>query len=324
MHLSPESSSEVLRRFPPAHARKLGERVLIRPCVEVEKERTPLRVLAYACDGLSQSLLVALGERLWTEASPIHPGGVGYPVLPISLANVPEPSEDAPPAPAAGGAGDVADDASAAAAPIQEAQAAAAAAEDEDEDEDEAETFVTPAWDQAESVWRRLEAAGVLELERDDEALPTRASLVGGGSTWLGALPGSAEGSPPVEVIIFGSVPSDVPGGAWELEASTAAPECGFCRFMKMGPCGVEFVAWEKCIEKARDTKEDFVDLCGKQTMDLKLCTDRHPEYYGVLGGADDDEEGPAPEAPPEPPAAGTAPAPPLEGSTQAAATPSA
>ena len=35
-----------------------------------------------------------------------------------------------------------------------------------------------------------------------------------------------------------------VPGGL-RLAATSAKPECGFCRFMKNGPCGKEFEAWE-------------------------------------------------------------------------------
>ena len=38
-------------------------------------------------------------------------------------------------------------------------------------------------------------------------------------------------------------------------------------------------------------TKMDFVEACGKQTIELKRCTDKHPEYYGMLSGADDDDD---------------------------------
>jgi len=179
---------------------------------------------------------------------------MGYPIVPISLAPEPEPE----PAPALG--------------------------DEAEEEEREDETFVTPAWEQAERLWRRLEASGLLEIERDEEALPVRARLISGGNSWRGRLPQSGDEMWPVEVVVFDSEP-------WTLLAQTAAPECGFCRFMKMGPCGAEFAAWEKCIEAARDTKADFVDLCGAQTMTLKQCTDKHPEYYGMLAGDADDEE---------------------------------
>jgi len=91
------------------------------------------------------------------------------------------------------------------------------------------------------------------------------------------------------------------PGGL-RLTASSAKPECGFCRFMKNGPCGKEFEAWEACIDRAREKDTDFVELCGASTMALKECTDKHPEYYGELGGGDEnDADKPPPDAPPPP-----------------------
>ncbi|KAL3914288.1 MAG: hypothetical protein SGPRY_007675, partial [Prymnesium sp.] len=48
-------------------------------------------------------------------------------------------------------------------------------------------------------------------------------------------------------------------------------PECGFCRFMRAGPCGDVFTKWENCIDRARDTNADFVELCGAETMELKV-----------------------------------------------------
>ena len=29
-------------------------------------------------------------------------------------------------------------------------------------------------------------------------------------------------------------------------------PECGFCLFMRAGPCGEEFKAWEKCLDNCK------------------------------------------------------------------------
>ena len=83
------------------------------------------------------------------------------------------------------------------------------------------------------------------------------------------------------------------PGGL-TLPARSVLPECGFCRFMKAGPCGQEFEAWEKCIDQARDKEKDFVEMCGPQTLVLKGCTDKHPEYYGELSGGGDEPEGAA------------------------------
>jgi len=81
----------------------------------------------------------------------------------------------------------------------------------------------------------------------------------------------------------------DPPEGV-ELSARTSVPECGFCRFMRAGPCGDVFTKWEKCIDRARDSNADFVDLCGAETLALKKCTDKHPEYYGELSGGGDEE----------------------------------
>ena len=242
---------ELLKQFPPAHPRVLGERVWLRPCVIGAREDLPLRALAYAEDSYSQSLLVSLDERTLSTASDAE-GGQGYPVVPLSLADEP------PPAPKG----------------------------DEDEGPSVAE--------QVEDVWRLLETAGVLEVERDADALPTSVSLIGGGVEWRGEL-STPTGPRMVRVVT-------VKGLA--LPARAVEPECGFCRFMKAGPCGEEFVAWEACIDQARDQEKDFVDLCGKQTLLLKACTDKHPEYYGELsgGGGDEKSDEAAAEPPAEPP----------------------
>lgn len=59
--------------------------------------------------------------------------------------------------------------------------------------------------------------------------------------------------------------------------------ECGFCLFMRAGPCGEAFTAWEKCLEKCKKDGTDFVDNCGPETLRLRDCVDAHPEYYSVL-----------------------------------------
>ena len=65
---------------------------------------------------------------------------------------------------------------------------------------------------------------------------------------------------------------------------------------MKDGPCGDAFTAWEACVDAAKSENADFVEKCGKATLALKACTDKHPEYYGMLGDDDDGED----EAPPK------------------------
>ena len=39
---------------------------------------------------------------------------------------------------------------------------------------------------------------------------------------------------------------------AWTVLASAVVPECGFCRFMKAGPCGAEFKAPTACVPLPR------------------------------------------------------------------------
>ena len=53
-----------------------------------------------------------------------------------------------------------------------------------------------------------------------------------------------------------------------DLEQCQDAPECGFCKFMKAGPCGKEFTAWEACIDQVRPLQSLFVS----QPLTLSLC----------------------------------------------------
>jgi len=262
--LQRESTSAVLQRFTPLHGRVVCERVLVQACIEEEIGDIPLKVLAYARDGVSQSLLVAFEKPLWpTDRVPAS--GMGYPVVPISL------REPEPPAPTG-------------AAPSEAGAEAAGGSSDGGAAGEEAEEEEGPTpWEMTEGLWRRLEASGVLQIERDDQSLPCEVSLTDGGSKWSGPLPRQDDLA---EVHVFSGA------DAWTVLAEAVVPECGFCRFMKAGPCGAEFSAWEDCIERARATDADFVELCGPQTLKLKACTDRHPEYYGMLGGDDGGDEG--------------------------------
>lgn len=56
--------------------------------------------------------------------------------------------------------------------------------------------------------------------------------------------------------------------------------ECGFCLFMKGGPCRDEFVAWEDCVEAAERNKESIVDACFEVTGLLRKCMEAHVDYY--------------------------------------------
>ncbi|KAL7685835.1 hypothetical protein Plhal304r1_c029g0095371 [Plasmopara halstedii] len=59
--------------------------------------------------------------------------------------------------------------------------------------------------------------------------------------------------------------------------------ECGFCKFMKAGPCGKEFIAWETCLDDCKKSGDDFIEKCGPQTLALRDCVEANPEYYHVL-----------------------------------------
>ena len=92
--LLPESTTDVLDFFKAEYARIVADRVLVRPCMTEEIEPCPLRPLAYVRDGSTQSLLIVPSVPLWVgEADISSSGRVGYPVLPISIA---EEQDDAP------------------------------------------------------------------------------------------------------------------------------------------------------------------------------------------------------------------------------------
>lgn len=59
--------------------------------------------------------------------------------------------------------------------------------------------------------------------------------------------------------------------------------ECGFCLFMKAGPCGKKFSHWEDCVEKAETTGDNIVEKCWQMTRLLKQCMEVNPEYYGPV-----------------------------------------
>ncbi|KAH7388390.1 hypothetical protein KP509_16G073700 [Ceratopteris richardii] len=58
------------------------------------------------------------------------------------------------------------------------------------------------------------------------------------------------------------------------------AGECGFCLFMKSGPCRDSFIKWEECVEQAEKDKEDIVEKCHKVTFFLKECMEKNSDYY--------------------------------------------
>jgi len=71
--------------------------------------------------------------------------------------------------------------------------------------------------------------------------------------------------------------------------------DCGFCTYMRAGPCGEVFTAWEKCVEDHRSRDEDFAKGCVPATRALTECMSEHKDYYELP-----DQEAPAADAAPE------------------------
>ena len=56
--------------------------------------------------------------------------------------------------------------------------------------------------------------------------------------------------------------------------------DCGFCTYMRAGPCGEVFTAWEACVEDHRNRNEDFAKGCVPATRALTECMSEHKDYY--------------------------------------------
>ena len=98
---------------------------------------------------------------------------------------------------------------------------------------------------------------------------------------------------------------TDAPEAPAEATDKTPAPEakqgdgeedCGFCTYMRAGPCGEVFTAWEKCVEDHRSRDEDFAKGCVPATRALTECMSEHKDYYEL---PDQEEPAPAPETAP-------------------------
>ncbi|KAL3675704.1 hypothetical protein R1sor_025652 [Riccia sorocarpa] len=59
--------------------------------------------------------------------------------------------------------------------------------------------------------------------------------------------------------------------------------ECGFCLFMKGGPCGERFSIWQNCVDKAEKAGEDIVEKCAQTTSLLKVCMEMNLDYYSPV-----------------------------------------
>jgi hypothetical protein len=88
------------------------------------------------------------------------------------------------------------------------------------------------------------------------------------------------------------------PEAAATSDAAEAKEEedCGFCTYMRAGPCGEVFTAWEKCVEDHRSRDEDFAKGCVPATRALTECMSEHKDYYEL---PDQEEPAPAPETAP-------------------------
>ena len=85
------------------------------------------------------------------------------------------------------------------------------------------------------------------------------------------------------------------PEAAATSDAAEAKEEedCGFCTYMRAGPCGEVFTAWEKCVEDHRSRDEDFAKGCVPATRALTECMSEHKDYYELP-----DQDAPAADAP--------------------------
>mmetsp|Transcript_10964 Transcript_10964/g.22849 ORF Transcript_10964/g.22849 Transcript_10964/m.22849 type:complete len:144 (-) Transcript_10964:848-1279(-) len=94
--------------------------------------------------------------------------------------------------------------------------------------------------------------------------------------------------TPPPDSRVEGEPEKASDGGPGEISGAVSEEEmedetCGFCKFMKAGPCGTVFKSWELCIDKHREDKTDFVESCLEPTKLLKECMERNPEYYAPV-----------------------------------------
>ena len=77
-------------------------------------------------------------------------------------------------------------------------------------------------------------------------------------------------------------------------KAEDSEEDCGFCTYMRAGPCGEVFTAWEACVEDHRSRDEDFAKGCVPATRALTECMSEHKDYYELP----DQEPAPAADAP--------------------------
>jgi len=140
-------------------------------------------------------------------------------------------------------------------------------------------------WDGANCSWGAADSAAAAAAHADAIAVPAVAEAA------------VAEAAVAEAVVAEGSTEKRWPKGAYDIDPDVEI--CGFCRYMKEGPCGKVFALWEDCILTCRDNEDDFVDKCADLTFDLKDCTDGEQTYYHLLKEVDTDDDEPDPTEPP-------------------------
>lgn len=58
--------------------------------------------------------------------------------------------------------------------------------------------------------------------------------------------------------------------------------DCGFCLYMRAGPCGAQFREWEACVKKHQEKNEDFAHNCMSHTKLLTQCMAQNKTYYDL------------------------------------------
>ena len=77
--------------------------------------------------------------------------------------------------------------------------------------------------------------------------------------------------------------------------------ECPLCAYMKQSPCKDAFTAWEDCLNACEaeggedhERQTRFMETCAAQTLGLKECVDKYPEFFGSMFGAGPEDDLPA------------------------------
>ena len=83
---------------------------------------------------------------------------------------------------------------------------------------------------------------------------------------------------------------ADAAADAASAARSAAVPklaedeDCGFCAYMRAGPCGETFTAWEDCVKLHQERNEDFAKKCVGATQALAF-NPALPEYLASADG---------------------------------------